>query len=48
MLEGELTFGDRVYRAGDRIVSAARSRHPVATTATGCMFFVNTSIDDEY
>lgn len=47
MLEGDLCIGDQVYYAGDYIHSEQGSAHQ-PTTQTGCMFFVRSSLDDEY
>jgi anti-sigma factor ChrR (cupin superfamily) len=47
LLEGDLIIGEQVYRAGDYIRSEQGSLHS-PSTRTGCMFFVRTSLDDEY
>jgi hypothetical protein len=47
LLAGDLVVGDRVYGAGECIVSEPGSTHAPYTTG-GCMFFFRTSIDDEY
>jgi quercetin dioxygenase-like cupin family protein len=47
MLEGELIIGTEVYAAGDYIRSHPGSIHAPITT-TGCMFFIKSSLDDEY
>jgi anti-sigma factor ChrR (cupin superfamily) len=47
MLEGELIDRGVTYKAGDYIYSKAGSVHtPVAIA--GCMFFVKTSLDDNF
>jgi quercetin dioxygenase-like cupin family protein len=47
MLEGELMIGTDVYGVGDYIRSHPGSMHAPETT-TGCMFFIKSSLDDEY
>lgn len=47
MLWGDLVVGDRVYTAGECIVSEPGSTHAPYTNG-GCMFFFRTSIDDRY
>jgi quercetin dioxygenase-like cupin family protein len=47
MLEGELIIGTEVYGVGDYIRSHPGSIHAPITT-TGCMFFIKSSLDDEY
>lgn len=47
MLAGDLIIGDQVYGAGDYIRSHAGSAHAPRTVG-GCMFFVRTSINDDY
>jgi quercetin dioxygenase-like cupin family protein len=47
MLSGDLVVEDEVYNAGDYIRSEANSAHAPYTVG-GCMFFVRSSIDDEY
>lgn len=47
MLEGELRIGNKIYGPGDYIHTEANSIHPNAESATACMFFLKTSIDNE-
>lgn len=47
MLEGDLSFGDVVYGAGDYLRSHPGSEH-APTTRDGCMFFFRASMDNEY
>ena len=47
MLEGDLRIGNQIYHAGDYIRSEPGSSHQ-PTTQTGCLFFVRTSLEDEY
>ena len=47
MLSGDLTIGDQVYGPGDYIRSESGSLH-APSTRDGCMFFIRTSLDDEY
>ncbi|AKG22467.1 cupin domain-containing protein [Calothrix sp. 336/3] len=47
MLEGDLVIGEEVYGKGDYILSTPSSIHAPETRG-GCMFFVRTSVDDEY
>jgi ChrR Cupin-like domain len=47
MLEGDLVVDDATYRAGDYIRSKSTSAHAPSTVG-GCMFFVRTSLDNEY
>ncbi|NJM75431.1 MAG: anti-sigma factor [Acaryochloridaceae cyanobacterium RU_4_10] len=47
MLSGDLIIGEQVYGAGDYIRSHPGSMHN-PHTSTGCMFFFQTSMDDEY
>ena len=47
MLEGDLVIENQVYGAGDYIRSRAGSSHAPHTNG-GCMFFLRTSMDDEY
>ncbi len=47
MLEGDLIIDGQVYGAGDYIRSKPTSTH-APSTAGGCMFFVRTSLHDEY
>jgi anti-sigma factor ChrR (cupin superfamily) len=47
MMSGDLIIGDEVYGAGDYIRSHPSSVH-APHTRDGCMFFFNTSMDDEY
>lgn len=47
MLEGDLIIDGKVYGAGDYIRSKPTSTH-APSTAGGCMFFVRTSLHDEY
>jgi anti-sigma factor ChrR (cupin superfamily) len=47
MLEGDLEVEGQVYHGGDYLRSSPGSTHAPYTQG-GCMFFVRTSIDDEY
>jgi ChrR Cupin-like domain len=47
MLEGDLVIGEEVYSKGDYIRSTQGSTHAPETRG-GCIFFVRTSVDDEY
>ena len=47
MLEGDLIIDGQVYGAGDYIRSKPTSTN-APSTAGGCMFFVRTSLHDEY
>ena len=47
MLEGELTFGDRTYRAGDYVRSECSTEHEASETPGGCMFLLRASLDNE-
>jgi quercetin dioxygenase-like cupin family protein len=47
MLEGELIIGTEVYGVGDYIRSSPGSIH-APKTLTGCMFFMKSSLDNEY
>lgn len=47
MLEGELRFGDRVYRPGDYVRSDSGSIHVSSETQSGCMFLLRASLDNE-
>jgi ChrR Cupin-like domain len=47
MLEGDLKVAGQVYYKGDYLRSSQGSSHAPYTQG-GCMFFVKTSLDDEY
>jgi anti-sigma factor ChrR (cupin superfamily) len=47
MLSGDLRIGSEVYGAGDYIRSQPGSAH-APKSHNGCMFFFNTSMDDDY
>jgi anti-sigma factor ChrR (cupin superfamily) len=47
MLEGELRFGETVYRPGDYIRSECGSLHGSSETLGGCMFLIRASLDNE-
>ena len=47
MIEGDLCMAGETYRKGDYIRSEAMSIHPTAETAAGCIFFLQTSLNDE-
>jgi ChrR Cupin-like domain len=47
MISGDLRIGPEVYGAGDYIRSQPGSAH-APHSRDGCMFFFNTSMDDEY
>jgi anti-sigma factor ChrR (cupin superfamily) len=47
VLEGDMVIDGEVYGKGDYIRSAPGSVH-APDTRTGCMFFVRTSLDDEF
>lgn len=47
MLEGELTFGDVTYYAGDFIRSETDTIHTSSETRGGCMFLLRASLDNE-
>jgi ChrR Cupin-like domain len=47
MISGDLTIGTGVYGAGDYIRSHPGSAH-APQSRDGCMFFFNTSMDDEF
>ncbi len=47
MISGDLIIGEQVYGAGDYIRSHRNSVHN-PYSLTGCMFFFNTSMDDEF
>jgi anti-sigma factor ChrR (cupin superfamily) len=46
VLEGELSVGDRVLRAGDYQVASEGSLHGVQSTREGCLLFIVSSQDD--
>jgi ChrR Cupin-like domain len=48
MLEGDLWFGEQCFGPGDYIRSELGSRHVVAHSQDGCMFFIRSSLDNEY
>jgi anti-sigma factor ChrR (cupin superfamily) len=48
MLSGDLVLEGVSYQAGDYIRSAPQSHHAPAHSATGCLFFFRSSLDDEY
>jgi putative transcriptional regulator len=47
MLQGELLIGETNYGPGAFISSTPDSIHPPSLTATGCMFLLRTSLDDQ-
>ncbi len=47
MLEGELRFGDTIYRPGDYVRSDSGSIHGSSETLGGCMFLLRASLDNE-
>ena len=48
MLEGDFICEDRIYGPGDYMLSGVGSIHNLIETRNGCLFFVRTSIDDQF
>ena len=47
VLEGDLRFGELVFRAGDYICAPAESIHPKSHTQDGCLLLIVSSLHDE-
>jgi anti-sigma factor ChrR (cupin superfamily) len=47
VLEGDLRFGGRVFRAGDYQCADADSIHDVQYTEAGCLLLIVSSLHDE-
>ena len=47
VLEGDLHFGDLVFRAGDYQCASAQSTHSVSHTVGGCLLLIGASQHDE-
>lgn len=48
MLEGDFICEDRIYGPGDYMLSGVGSIHNLIETRNGCLFFVRTSMDNEF